>query len=420
MVTSRTPSQTNPGPLAGVRVVDLTTVVLGPYATQIMADYGADVIKVEPPSGDIMRQAGPAKHPGMGHIYLNANRNKRSVALDLRRAPARDALMRLVRGADVFAFNARPDSLARLGLSYREVRAVNPRIVYCGAYGYSEGGPYSGLPAYDDLIQGATCLPWLFAQSAGAATGAAGAEPRYVPATIGDRVTSLNMVHAVLAALYARDRAGGSGQGQSIEVPMFESMLQFVLGEHLGGATWDPPIAAMGHSRMLAPNRKPYRTADGHVCALMYNDAHWRAFLALVGEPELFERDPRFTTQAARIEHIDALYGWVAAHMRERTTAHWLRELAAADIPVMKMMRLDELPDDPHLAATGGWLQVEHPTEGRLRQLRPPVRMSATPATLRRPAPRLGEHTRECLLEAGVDPADVDALIAEGAAVQDS
>jgi len=199
-----------------------------------------------------------------------------------------------------------------------------------------------------------------------------------------------------MAALLARVR---TGRGQSVEVPMFECLLQFVLGEHLGGATWHPPIGPMGHSRMLAPNRKPYATADGHVCALMYNDAHWKAFLALVGEPERFETDPRFTTQSARITHIDALYGFVQDHLRTHSTAHWLRELAAHDIPVMPMMKLDDLLTDPHLRATGAWLDVAHPHEGRLRQLRPPVRMGDTPTSVRRPAPLLGEHTQQVLDE---------------------
>ena len=377
------------GALAGVRVIDLTGVVLGPYATQILGDYGADVIKIEPPGGDIMRHAGPMKHPGMGHIFINANRNKRSVVLDLKQAASREKLLKLCATADVLTYNIRPASMARLGLSWEAVRAVNPRIVYCGAYGYSEGGPYSDWPAYDDLIQGAACIPWLMTQSGSA-------EPRYVPATFADRVTGLNMVHAVMAALLARVR---TGRGQSVEVPMFECLLQFVLGEHLGGATWEPAIGPMGHSRMLAPNRKPYQTSDGFVCALMYNDAHWKAFLALVGEPERFATDARFTTQSERITHIDTLYGLVQGHMRQHSTAHWLKLLAAHDIPVMPMMKLDDLLCDPHLAATGAWLDVQHPHEGRLRQLRPPVRMSDTPTALRRPAPRLGEHTDEVLAE---------------------
>ena len=377
------------GALADVRVIDMTGVVLGPYATQILGDYGADVIKIEPPGGDIMRHAGPMQHPGMGHIFINANRNKRSVVLDLKLAADRANLLKLCASADVLAYNIRPASMARLGLSYEAVQAVNPRIVYCGAYGYSEGGPYSDWPAYDDLIQGAACIPWLMTQSGSP-------EPRYVPATFADRVTGLNMVHAVMAALLARVR---TGRGQSVEVPMFECMLQFVLGEHLGGATWEPPIGPMGHSRMLSPNRKPYKTSDGYVCALMYNDAHWKAFLNLIGQPERFVQDARFTTQSERITHIDALYGFVQEHMLGQSTSHWLKEFVAHDIPVMPMMQLDNLLKDPHLAATGAWLDVQHPLEGRLRQLRPPVRMSDTPTGLFRPAPRLGEHTQEVLRE---------------------
>jgi crotonobetainyl-CoA:carnitine CoA-transferase CaiB-like acyl-CoA transferase len=379
----------SPGALDGIRVIDMTGVVLGPYATQILGDYGADVIKIEPPGGDIMRQAGPMKSPAMGHIFINANRNKRSVVLDLREPVQRRQLLQLCATADVLAFNIRPASMARLGLSFDAVQAVNPRIVYCGAYGYSEGGPYSDWPAYDDLIQGAACIPWLMTESGSK-------EPRYVPATFADRVTGLNMVHAIMAALLARVR---TGLGQSVEVPMFECLLQFVLGEHLSGATWEPPIAPMGHARMLAANRKPYATQDGHVCALMYNDAHWKSFLQLIGKVELFDSDPRFTTQQQRLSHIDALYGFVQVHLHGKTTAEWLQLFTRNDIPVMPMMKLDDLLHDPHLKATGGWLDVQHPHEGALRQLRPPVRMSATPTGVWRHAPALGEHTAEVLAE---------------------
>jgi crotonobetainyl-CoA:carnitine CoA-transferase CaiB-like acyl-CoA transferase len=219
-------------------------------------------------------------------------------------------------------------------------------------------------------------------------------EPRYVPATFADRVTGLNMVHAVLAAVIARYR---TGLGQHVEVPMFECLLQFVLGEHLGGETWQPPIAPMGHARMLSANRKPYKTLDGFICALMYNDAHWKAFLQLIGEAALFDTDPRFGTQVQRLAHIDALYAFVATHMHARTSAQWMQDLSAHDIPVMPMMKLDDLLTDPHLAATQAWLDIEHPHEGKLRQLRPPVRMSGTPTGVWRPAPRLGEHTQEVL-----------------------
>ena len=375
------------GALAGLRVIDLTGVVLGPYATQILGDYGADVIKIEPPGGDIMRHAGPMKHPGMGHIFINANRNKRSVVLDLRQTEQREQLLALCKTADVLTYNIRPASMARLGLSFDTLHALNPRLVVCGAYGYSEGGPYSEWPAYDDLIQGAACIPWLMTQSGST-------EPRYVPATFADRVTGLNMVHAVLAAVIARYR---TGLGQHVEVPMFECLLQFVLGEHLGGETWQPAIAPMGHSRMLAANRKPYQTQDGYLCALMYNDAHWQSFLKLIGLPDLFQSDARFTTQGERIKHIDALYAFVAEHLRTRSSEAWIKDLAAHDIPVMPMMKLDDLLTDPHLMATQGWLDIQHPHEGALRQLRPPVRMSDTPTGLWRPAPRLGEHTQEIL-----------------------
>jgi crotonobetainyl-CoA:carnitine CoA-transferase CaiB-like acyl-CoA transferase len=390
----------NQGALSGYRIVDLTGVVLGPYATQILGDYGADVIKVEPPNGDIMRHAGPMRNPGMGHIFINANRNKRSIVLDLKKPRDHAALLKLCETADVLTFNIRPGSMARLGLSYEDLQKINPRLIYCGAYGYSEGGPYSDFPAYDDLIQGAACIPWLMTQSGST-------EPRYVPATFADRVTALNMVHAVMAAIIARDKKGGTGLGQSVEVPMFECLLQFVLGEHLGGETWQPPVTAslgqemgnMGHSRMLSPNRKPYKTSDGYVCALMYNDVHWRVFLNLIGEGERFTQDARFSTQSARITHIDALYAFVQTKLLLQTSAHWLKVLVASDIPVMPMMKLPDLLTDPHLTATGAWVDVEHPHEGKLRQLRPPVRMSATPTSISRPAPRLGEHTAEILQE---------------------
>jgi crotonobetainyl-CoA:carnitine CoA-transferase CaiB-like acyl-CoA transferase len=329
------------------------------------------------------------KHPGMGHIFINANRNKRSVVLDLKKSEPREQLLALCKTADVLTYNIRPASMARLGLSYDTLHAINPRLVVCGAYGYSEGGPYSDWPAYDDLIQGAVGMPWLMTQSGSH-------EPRYAPTTFADRVTGLNMVHAVMAAIIARYR---TGVGQHVEVPMFECLLQFVLGEHLSGETWQPPIAPMGYARMLSANRKPYATLDGHLCALMYNDAHWQAFANLIGQPNLFETDARFASHAARMQHIDALYAFVGQHMRTRTSADWMKDFTAHDIPVMPMMKLDDLLTDPHLAATQGWLDVAHPFEGQLRQLRPPVRMSGTPTGVWRPAPRLGEHTNEVLLE---------------------
>ena len=393
------------GPLDGVRVLDLTTVVMGPYATQVLGDLGAEVIKVEPPEGDIMRYATPMRSPGMGHIFLNLNRNKRSVALDLKQAGARDACLALAARSDVLVYNVRPQAMARLKLSYEDVRAVNPCILYVGAFGYSQRGPYAAKAAYDDLIQGAAGLPWLLAQS-----GAA--EPRYAPFTMADRTVGLHVVNAVCAALYAREK---TGRGQRVDVPMFESLLQAVLGEHLGGHTFEPQLGEPGYARTLAKGRRPYRTKDGFVCVLVYNDKQWRAFFDVIGQPELLA-DPRFATQEARSRNYDVAYELVAGEMSKRTTADWVAALEAADIPVQRMNSLDEILADPHLAAIGFFNTVEHPTEGRLKSMAVPAEWSESVPEYRRHAPRLGEHTREVLREAGYEDAALEALIASGAA----
>jgi len=393
------------GPLDGVRVLDLTTVVMGPYATQILADFGADVVKLEPPEGDVMRHNRPFRNPGMGHIFLNANRNKRSIVLDLRQPAAREACLAIAKGADVLVYNIRPQAMARLRLSYDEVRAANPRILYVGAFGYSQRGPYAAKAAYDDLIQGAAGLPWLLKES--------GAEqPRYVPATMADRSVGLHVVNAVCAALYRRER---TGRGQRIDVPMFESLLQTVLGEHLGGYTYEPQFGDPGYARMLAKERRPYRTRDGHVCVLVYNDKQWRAFFDLIGRPEL-AADPRFATQAARSQYFDESYALVAEAMQARTTAEWIAALEKADIPVQRMNSLADIVQDPHLAAIGYFRSVDHPSEGRIRSMSVPSEWTESAPEYRRHAPRLGEHTREVLREAGLAEAAIEALVASGAA----
>jgi crotonobetainyl-CoA:carnitine CoA-transferase CaiB-like acyl-CoA transferase len=393
------------GPLDGVRVLDLTTVVMGPYATQILADFGADVVKVEPPEGDVMRHNAPMRSRGMGHIFLNANRNKRSIVLDLKQPAARAACLALAKTADVLVYNIRPQAMARLGLSYEEVRAVNPKIIYVGGFGYSQRGPYAAKAAYDDLIQGAAGLPWL-AERAGAES------PRYTPVIIADRSVGLHMANAVSAALYRREK---SGVGQRVDVPMFESLLQSVLGEHLGGQTYDPPTAPPGYGRMLAKERRPYRTRDGYVCVLVYNDKQWQAFFRVIGRPELLE-DPRYATQEARSRDFQGAYALVAEEMARRSTAEWIAALEAADIPVQKMNSLQDILDDPHLAAIGYFQEREHPTEGRIRSMAVPSEWSESPPQYRRHAPGLGEHTREILREAGLDEAGIDALIRSGAA----
>jgi crotonobetainyl-CoA:carnitine CoA-transferase CaiB-like acyl-CoA transferase len=397
------------GPLDGVRILDLTTVVMGPYATQILADFGADVVKVEPPEGDIMRHNAPMRSKGMGHIFMNANRNKRSVVLDLKQDAGRAACLAIARDADVLVYNIRPQAMARLKLSYDDLRAVNARLIYVGAFGYSQRGPYAAKAAYDDLIQGAVGVPWLFHQG--------GAEqPRYVPVTLADRSVGLHVANAVCAALYRRER---SGVGQRVDVPMFESLLQTVLGEHMGGFTYVAGAGEApgepGYARMFAKERRPYETKDGHVCVLVYNQKQWRAFFDLIGRPELIE-DPRYATQEARSRDFEGANALVASEMRKRSTAEWIAALEAADIPVQRMNSLADIAADPHLAAIGYFSQVEHPSEGRIRAMAVPSEWSESAPLYRRHAPRLGEHTREVLREAGLALAEIELMIKSGAA----
>lgn len=395
-----------PGPLDGVRVLDLTSVVMGPYSTQILGDFGAEVIKVESPDGDNMRWVWPFRHPGMGHIFLNANRNKRSVVLDLKKEGGREACLALAAKTDVLVYNIRPQAMARLRLSYDEVRSVNEKIIYVGCFGYSQRGPYAAKAAYDDLIQGAAGIPWLLKKQ-GADT------PRYAPVIIADRSVGQQVATAVCAALFHRQR---TGKGQRIDVPMFEHLLPAVLGEHLGGYTFEPQLGDPGYARMLTPDRRPYQTKDGYVCALIYNDKQWRAFFGLIGRAELLAT-PEFATYEARSKNYDKVYGLVAEEMKKRTTADWLESLEKADIPVQRMNSLADIVADPHLAAIGYFRDVEHPSEGRIRSMAVPSEWSDSQPGYRRHAPRLGEHTREVLQEAGYAPDRIEELIASKAAV---
>ena len=391
-----------PGPLVGVRVLDVTTVVLGPWAAQTLGDMGADVIKVEPPEGDTTRRLGPARHPGMGAFYLACNRNKRSLVLDLKQTAGRAALLRLAATADVILHNFRPGPAARLGLEYEPFRAVNPRLVYCATYGFRARGPYGTKPAYDDVIQAAAGLASLQTALVG--------EPRYMPTIVADKTSSLAVLSAVLSALFHRER---TGEGQAIEVPMFETVVAYVMVEHLYGETFVPPIETAGYKRILNRWRRPFRTTDGYLAVVPYTDADWRAFFALAGRAYLLA-DPRFRTLESRLANIEALYEELAKIIAGRSSAEWLEALDRASVPAMVVNTLETLLVDPQLEATGFWKIVEHPTEGTLRVPDIPTTYSRTPAEIRRLPPRLGEHSREVLREAGFSEAEVDDLRASG------
>ena len=404
-------SASTSGPLAGVKILDLTSVVMGPFATQILAQLGAEVVKVETPEGDNMRHVGPMKHAGMGHIYLHANAGKRSIVLNLKHPDGREAVLKMAESCDVFISNVRPQALARLGLDYEAVRQRNPRIIHVSCCGFDQDGPDAARPAYDDLIQGATGIPWLMGQYGSP-------EPAYVPTTLADRVTGLHAVYAVTAALYARSQ---SGVGQAVVVPMFEAMAQFILGDHMAGLTFEPPVGKPGYARLLTPHRKPYFTSDGMLCVLIYNDKHWKSFFNAIGEAEGLARDPRFSTHSARAANIDEVYAEVARLMRTRTTAQWRALLDAADVPNMPMNSPEDLLVNPQLRATGFVSDTVHPTEGPMHTLAHPTKWSATPpARGFSPAPRLGEHTRQLLEEAGYTPERINTMLEQGACRTDT
>lgn len=394
------------GPLSGIRVVDITTVFMGPSATQMLADLGADVIKVESPGGDSVRGIGPQGDQRMGPLYLGLNRNKRSVALDLKTPEGKAALLELARTADVLTYNVRPQAMQRLGLGYETLAEINPKILYVGMFGFSQRGRYAASAAFDDLIQAACGLPQ--------AVGMAGGDvPRYMPLTIADRSVGLYAFGVISAALVGRER---TGIGQRVDIPMFETMVPYVLGDHLYGETFIPAQGGFGYPRLLSPERRPYATRDGHVCCLVYTDTQWRGFLRAIGHGDWMETDPRFADITQRTAHITELYGMVADEIAKRTTAELTELLAGSDITVFPMHTFESLLEDPHLQDIGFFSEVDHPTVGRIRDMAVPSEWSATPPGPSRPAPRIGEHTHEVLCEAGYTQERIDELLRSGAA----
>ncbi|WP_411976036.1 CaiB/BaiF CoA transferase family protein [Sulfitobacter faviae] len=390
--------------LNGLRILDLSTVLMGPYGSQILGDYGADVIKVEAPEGDVVRQIGPTRNAAMGPLFLNVNRSKRDISLDLKRPESRSAILRLVQTVDVLVTNIRPRAMARLGLSYEDLAEANPRLIYAAYVGYGQTGPYADRPAYDDLIQGGACISHGFVR--------AGGKPAYVPAAIVDRIVGMAGVNAILAAVIERSN---SGKGQKIEIPMFETMVSMIMGDHMGGLTYDPPLDKGGYARHLSADRRPYETKDGYICALVYNDGHWQRFFHAIGRSDILENDDRFSSFNKRMANIDSVYATLSEFLLTKTTAEWLKIFETADVPAMPMHSYESVIEDPHLVATGFFEAEEHPTEGKLRRMAVPVSFSRTPAQSTRPAPALGEHGPEILAEVGFSESEIAELQNSGA-----
>jgi crotonobetainyl-CoA:carnitine CoA-transferase CaiB-like acyl-CoA transferase len=407
-VTNSAPASKNNGPLTGIRVIDLTSVVFGPYATQTLGDMGADVIKIEPPEGDIVRSAFPSRNPGMSGVFLTSNRNKRSVVLNLRQPEALDTVMRLIKTADVFIHSMRPAAIAKLGLGYDKVAAVNPNIVYASAWGFRSTGPYADRPAYDDVIQGISGTADL--------TRRRGADkPDFAPMIMADKVAGLHAISAITMALFYRER---TGEGQQVEIPMFETVTSFNFVEHLSGAAFVPPLAAPGYIRVLEPNRKPHRTSDSFMIVLPYNDKQCRGFFKAAGRPELAD-DERFATASLRSQNVDQFYGLISELIATKTTAEWLPLLKDADVPAVQVNTLEDVLVDEHLNATGFITEYDHPSEGRVRTTGVPLYFDKTPGSATRlMPPRLGENTREVLAESGFSEDEITALLENGAAKQ--
>lgn len=391
------------GPLAGIKIVEFTSVVLGPWACQILGDMGADIIKVEPPVGDTNRNLGPNRNNSdMSALFMTCNRNKRSIVLDLKNPEGQTAALKLIADADVMIHNFRPQAMIKLGLDYQAAKAVNPEIIYCATYGYSKKGPYGAKGALDDSIQAGSGVAMLMSMVEG--------EPRYLPTILADKTTGMAVVNAVTAALFYRER---HGEGQEIEVPMYETMVSFVMVEHQWGQTFEPPIGKAGYVRLMSEHRRPYKTKDGYIAVLPYWDNHWKTFCEIVERPDMLA-DPRFKDMQSRLENIDVSYAKTGEALSKKTTAEWLELLEPTNVPHMIVNSLDGLIDDPHLKESGFWQLHDHPTEGKIRMASSPYSFSKTPTDIHRLPPRLGEQSAEILAEVGYSSDEIKKMFDQG------
>jgi crotonobetainyl-CoA:carnitine CoA-transferase CaiB-like acyl-CoA transferase len=375
-----------PKMLEGIRIIDLTTVIFGPYATQMLADLGADVIKIESAQGDTPRYMGQFKTtPFMGGTHLTVNRGKKSVVLNLKTPEDAAVLRELLATADIFVHNVRAKAITKLGFGYDAVKAIKPDIIYAHFTGFSQDGPWKDLPAYDDVIQAATGTTSLLSKVDG------NPKPRYLPSLIADKVSGTYGAQAMLAALVHKLR---TGEGQHVEVPMLDCFASFMLTEHLQDSVFEPPIGPPGYPRQLDPERQPFPTADGHIVIVPYTDAKVVQLFTLLGNPE-FLTQPPFDTPMGRFQNMTPIYAQIAQLTRAKSSADWIALLTEHDLPAMPIADLNDVFENPHLKATDFFHLAEHPTEGMIRQMRPPVRYSVDPDRPIGFAPTLGEHNDE-------------------------
>jgi crotonobetainyl-CoA:carnitine CoA-transferase CaiB-like acyl-CoA transferase len=395
------------GPLEGVRVIDLTTIVVGPICTRTLADYGADVIKVEAPGGDLLRtMAEGSRNPGMSGKFINFNRNKRSIGLDIKKPEGLSALLRLIERADVFVSNVRPEGLARAGLDYESLAKRNPQLIHCSILAFGRNGRYFNRPAYDPVIQSLSGVAGTIARATG--------EPRFVPMVMSDHTSGLIAAQAIGFALFRREK---TGKGEAIDVPMLENMASFVASEHLGAATFDPPVGPTGDGRLLSPNYRPVPTKDGYVTVRPNTNAQAFAFFDAIGRPEL-KTDPRFDSAASRTKNAKAYFEVQATSLDGKTTDEWVELFDKLDVPAARYNSIDDLMTDPHLKDVGFFREEQHPSEGKIRRSKLANVFSGGARKNESHAPLYGEHTREILAELGYSAADIDKMVTASAASQ--